>query len=271
MGSDKRQRQKEARQARLEAERTAMRRQSRTRTIVWGAVIAAVVFGVLLLIASTGGDDEEVTAGDDTAADEPAELAPTDYGEGECPPEEGVDEPVRSFDSAPRRCIDDDVDYQAVIKTASGDITVDLFEDKAPANVNSFVVLSRYDFYQGSSFFRIIEDFVIQGGSPGDRPPGQGGPGYQLIDELPEPAEYRAGSLAMANRGPNTSGSQFFILTTDAGAESLVASQGGRAAYTLLGEVIEGMEVVRQIAAEEVVGDRAVEPVAIEDIEIIEA
>ncbi|MBW3644935.1 MAG: peptidylprolyl isomerase, partial [Actinobacteria bacterium] len=125
--------------------------------------------------------------------DDPAEQDVTtdqgdggfEYGTGECPPEDKPEEPVRQFDDAPQRCIEDGVDYAAVLTTSEGELTVDLLEDTAPGTVNNFVVLARYGYYDGSVFHRIIPDFVVQGGSPPGAPAGTGGPGYTIPDELP--------------------------------------------------------------------------------------
>ncbi len=114
----------------------------------------------------------------------------------------------------PEQVLEQGVDYRAVIHTSCGDIEVDLDEQAAPETVNSFVFLAREGFYDGLTWHRIVRDFVIQGGDP--QGTGLGGPGYTLPDELPErPDEYVFGTLAMANSGPNTSGSQFFFVTHD--------------------------------------------------------
>jgi cyclophilin family peptidyl-prolyl cis-trans isomerase len=134
------------------------------------------------------------------------------------------------------------------METDAGTIEIDLFEQEAPVTVNNFVYLARYGYYGGLDFHRVIPDFVLQGGDPnGD---GTGGPGYQFEDELPEPEDYQAGSLAMANSGPDTNGSQFFIVTSEQGAESLVQAVGGTANYSLFGQVTDGMDVVGAIEAD---------------------
>lgn len=156
----------------------------------------------------------------------------------ECPPEGGVEEPVQTFDAAPPMCIDESKTYTAVMTTDAGDITIELDAEKAPATVNNFVVLSRYGFYEGVTFHRVIPTFMIQGGDPTGQ--GNGGPGYQFDDELPGAGEYEVGSIAMANAGPDTNGSQFFIVTGDAGV-------GLPPKYNLFGKVTEGMDVVTAI------------------------
>lgn len=156
----------------------------------------------------------------------------------ECPPAEGVETPVQTFESAPPMCIDEAKSYTAVVSTDAGDITIALDAKKAPQAVNNFVVLSRYGYYEGVPFHRVIPGFMIQGGDPTGQ--GNGGPGYTFEDELPDAGEYEVGSVAMANAGPDTNGSQFFVVTGDAG----VALQP---AYTLFGEVTSGMEAVTAI------------------------
>lgn len=119
---------------------------------------------------------------------------------------------AKSYDSAPKMQLEEGVDYKAIIKTSKGEINVDLFEDQTPLTVNNFVFLAGDSFYDGTVFHRIIEGFMIQGGDPEGT--GMGGPGYKFDDEDFE-GEYTAGTLAMANSGPNTNGSQFFIMHKD--------------------------------------------------------
>jgi peptidyl-prolyl cis-trans isomerase B (cyclophilin B) len=118
----------------------------------------------------------------------------------------------KSWDAPPKMTIDTKKDYKAVIKTNRGEIKLDLFEKDAPVTVNNFVFLAREKFYDGLTFHRVIPDFMIQGGDPEGS--GSGGPGYQFEDEVdPEknPHKHTPGTLSMANAGPGTNGSQFFI------------------------------------------------------------
>jgi peptidyl-prolyl cis-trans isomerase B (cyclophilin B) len=133
--------------------------------------------------------------------------------------------------------IDPSKRYQATISTARGDIVIDLDPVGAPATVNNFVFLAREGFYDGLTFHRVVDDFVIQGGCPEGS--GRGGPGYRFDDE-PVVGEYEAGAVAMANSGPNTNGSQFFICTVD-DRRKLAKN------YNLFGQVVSGMEVVTSI------------------------
>jgi peptidyl-prolyl cis-trans isomerase B (cyclophilin B) len=136
--------------------------------------------------------------------------------------------------SAPEQVIDPAHRYVATITTDRGDIVVALDTARAPKSVNNFVFLAREGFYDGLTFHRIVDNFVIQGGCPEGT--GRGGPGYRFDDE-PVQGEYEAGAVAMANSGPNTNGSQFFICTVD-DRHKLTKS------YNLFGQVVKGMDVV---------------------------
>src|ERR1700724_1781452 len=144
--------------------------------------------------------------------------------------------------TAAEQVIDPAKRYNATITTDRGDIVIALDAKRAPKSVNNFVFLARDGFYDGLTFHRIVDDFVIQGGCPEGT--GRGGPGYRFDDE-PVQGEYEAGAVAMANSGPNTNGSQFFICTVD-DRTKLAKS------YNLFGYVQAGMDVVLKIA----VGDK---------------
>lgn len=138
-------------------------------------------------------------------------------------------------------CITSGKTYVAVIKTDVGTFDITLDSKAAPITVNNFVFLARYHFYDGIIFHRVIPGFVVQGGDPLGT--GAGGPGYKFKDELPKAGAYKLGSVAMANSGPNTNGSQFFIVTGPSG-EQLPPL------YSLFGQVTSGMSVVNKIAAD---------------------
>jgi cyclophilin family peptidyl-prolyl cis-trans isomerase len=149
----------------------------------------------------------------------------------------------------------------ATLTTDKGDITVDLFTDGAPKAANNFLDLAKKGFYDGVIFHRIVPGFVIQGGDPTGT--GRGGPGYQFEDE-PFKGDYYRGTLAMANAGPNTNGSQFFIVLAD-----LVGSLPKK--YTIFGSVTKGMDVVDAIAAGKTgAQDRPLEPVKIQKVTVVE-
>jgi cyclophilin family peptidyl-prolyl cis-trans isomerase len=138
---------------------------------------------------------------------------------------------------------------QIRISTKKGDVVFELFADTAPGTVSNFVYLTQGGYYNGLSFHRREEGFVIQGGDPSGN--GSGGPGYTFSDELEDDYSYERGIVAMANRGPDTNGSQFFIMLDDTPLPK---------AYTIFGRVTEGLDVVDEI----VVGD-VMTTVAVED------
>jgi len=144
--------------------------------------------------------------------------------------------------TAADQVIDPDRRYIATIATDRGDIVIALDPARAPKTVNNFVFLARDGFYDGLTFHRVVDDFVIQGGCPEGS--GRGGPGYRFDDE-PVQGEYAAGAVAMANSGPNTNGSQFFICTVDDRHKLTKA-------YNLFGQVVKGMDVVGSIRQNDV-------------------
>ena len=158
--------------------------------------------------------------------------------------------------------IDTKKSYEAILKTSMGDITISLAASATPITVNNFVVLSRKNFYNNTIFHRVINGFMIQGGDPNGT--GSGGPGYQFNDE-PFAGEYLRGTVAMANSGPNTNGSQFFIMHKDYGLPKN---------YVIFGKVTSGIEVVDKIATAPTQpggeGSTPINPVKIESVEIIE-
>jgi cyclophilin family peptidyl-prolyl cis-trans isomerase len=161
----------------------------------------------------------------------------------------------------PEMTIDQDKQYLATMDTSQGTIKLELFADQTPITVNNFVYLARQGFYDNLTFHRVIPDFMIQGGCPkGD---GTGSPGYQFQDE-DNPAPLVKGSLAMANSGPNTNGSQFFIVTADA-----TPWLDGK--HTHFGKVVTGMDVVEKIEQTKTgMRDKPVKPIIIESVTIEE-
>ena len=157
---------------------------------------------------------------------------------------------------------------KAVFHTNKGDITVEFYAEKSPVTVNNFMNLAQEGFYNGTSFHRVIQGFMIQGGDPNSKDQenrathGTGGPDYRFGDEFNDEKLVR-GALAMANAGPNTNGSQFFIVTAEE-----TPHLDGR--HTNFGYVTQGMNVVEQIEAVSVdMRDNPVEPVVIESIELL--
>ena len=165
---------------------------------------------------------------------------------------------TKKYPSPPEMSIVPDGDYSATLHTSLGDISIDLLSDRAPIATNSFLFLADEGFYDGVIFHRIIPGFVIQGGDPTGR--GTGGPGYQFEDELDGAGGYTRGTVAMANAGPNTNGSQFFICHADTGLPPN---------YTIFGRVTEGMGVVDAIAALPTRGnDRPENPPVIQSVTV---
>ncbi|WP_233095956.1 peptidylprolyl isomerase [Alicyclobacillus sp. SO9] len=146
------------------------------------------------------------------------------------------------WSSPPKMQINKSKQYDAVVKTNYGSFTIQLFAKQSPITVNNFVFLSQHHFYKNDKFFRVIQPFMIQTGDPNNN--GTGGPGYQFKDELPPKQPYQPGIVAMANSGPNTNGSQFFICT---GIQSETLNSDPK--YTQFGKVTQGMSVVQKIAA----------------------
>ena len=144
---------------------------------------------------------------------------------------------IKRYDSAPENNLEEGKKYSAIIKTSKGDMTLELFTDEVPVTTNNFIFLAREGFYDNGCFHRVIKEFMIQGGCP--RGTGSGGPGYQFNDE-PVSRPYTRGTLAMANAGPNTNGSQFFIVH---GADVPLPPN-----YTIFGFLTAGDEVLETLA-----------------------
>jgi cyclophilin family peptidyl-prolyl cis-trans isomerase len=145
---------------------------------------------------------------------------------------------VQQYPQPPGLAIDLSTTYTATLQTNHGDIVLELFPAEAPLAVNSFVFLAGEGFYNGVTFHRVVPGFVIQGGDPTGT--GRGGPGYKFRDELEGTGKYSRGTVAMANAGPHTNGSQFFICLGDLKLPNQ---------YTIFGQVTSGMEAVDAIAA----------------------
>lgn len=218
----------------------AARRQKTTRTTIRAVSAVIVIVAIFFVIAFITKDDSNdsaattttVATADSTA---PSSVAPAEftYGTTECAPVEGTAEPVREFSDSFALCIDPTKTYTATVTTNFGVYTAVLDAAKAPGTVNNFVNLARSKYYDDTTCHRAIPEFVVQCGDP--TASGSGGPGYQIADELPAAGEYQVGSLAMANSGPNSNGSQFFVITGPDGA-ALPPD------YTLFGQVTDGLD-----------------------------
>ena len=169
----------------------------------------------------------------------------------------------KQYPNPPAMAIDPNKKYKATFTTSRGEIVCELFAKEAPKTVNNFVFLARDKFYDGTVFHRVIPDFMVQGGDPTGT--GRGGPGYRFEDEFKgNPHKHQVGSLSMANAGPGTNGSQFFIISGPSGMR--LPPQ-----YSLFGKVVKGLDVVKGI---ESVGSRSgspSQPVIIESVTITEA
>ena len=212
----------------IEARQRALKKKQTERTIqiVGGVVLVLIVVGIIWLVWSGGRSNETAT---------PPEQPVDQTSETSTSPEQAV----HQYSAAPPMTIDPSKQYLATFKMAKdGEFVVRLFADKAPKTVNNFVFLAREGFYDGTTFHRVLDGFMAQGGDPTGT--GTGGPGYQFEDEFsPDLTFDRAGLLAMANSGPNTNGSQFFI--------TYEATPHLNGLHTIFGEVIEGMDVVNGI------------------------
>ncbi|MEN9300906.1 MAG: hypothetical protein RLZZ254_687 [Actinomycetota bacterium] len=176
------------------------------------------------------------------------------------PPFDGSAPKKQKFDSPPEMGIDPSKRYSATMETSMGTLVIALDAISAPKTVNNFVFLALNHYYDGVIFHRIINGFVCQGGDPDGT--GRGGPGYRFEDELPKPGQYQIGSLAMANAGPNTNGSQFFIISGQSGVQLPPA-------YALFGQVVKGLDIVDQMQRVPTMpGDRPKDDVVIRSVTI---
>ena len=165
------------------------------------------------------------------------------------------------YPSPPELTIDLEKAYTATLDTNHGEIVIELDPARSPQTVNNFVFLARDGYYDGVIFHRVIENFMIQGGDPTGT--GTGGPGYKFRDEVEGQGSYSRGTVAMANAGPNTNGSQFFICHSDVGLPH---------SYTIFGRVTSGMDSVDSIATTATDrGDRPESEVVINKVTISES
>ena len=253
MGTAKRERKKMNREMGRQAQQVAAKRQKTTKTTIRIVGAIVIILALFFGIAFLTDDDEKstdtaapvstavdayasTTVAGDASTTVPGDTAtPSDfvYGTTECPPVEGAAIQTQEFSDSFALCIDPTKTYTAVVKTNMGTYSAVLDAAKAPGTVNNFVSLARNKYFDGTTCHRAIPGFMIQCGDP--TATGSGGPGYKFADELPASGEYKIGSLAMANSGPDTNGSQFFVISGDQGV-SLPPS------YTLFGQVTEGLD-----------------------------
>jgi cyclophilin family peptidyl-prolyl cis-trans isomerase len=273
--------------ARRQAERDAA---ARRRALTVGLIAGGIA--LILLVGGFGlflGDDGEETGASPTPSTSPS-VSPTpsgapgtktgtvtptaanDSGEVACgaqaPP--GAGKPKPQFAGPPPMKIDPKATYTATMVTSCGTILIELDAKNAPQTVNSFVFLANKGYFDGQYFHRLDTSIdVIQGGDPTGT--GSGGPGYAIPDELKGGESYTPGTLAMANAGPNTGGSQFFLITGPAGT-----NLDGNPNYTIFGHVVEGLGVAKRIQALPIVdpnaadlsGQRPVQAVYLDEVTI---
>jgi cyclophilin family peptidyl-prolyl cis-trans isomerase len=178
------------------------------------------------------------------------------------PNPDGSSERRAKFSGPPPTVIDTARTYKATMVTSKGTLHLVLDPLAAPVTVNSFVFLARWHYFDGIVFHRVIPGFVLQGGDPTGT--GSGGPGYQFADELPKPGRYELGSLAMANAGPHTNGSQFFVISGPDGMKLPPL-------YSLFGKVVSGLDVVQTINDIGTKSGKPTERVVIESVEVTES
>ena len=199
-------------------------------------------FLIISLFISACGSNEVEEISETTIQDNKGELTMSDE---------------KVYSSMPEMSIDQSKSYTAVIQTSMGDLSVEFFSDTAPITVNNFISLSNDGYYDNIIFHRVISGFMIQGGDPSGTGHGEYGkfPGYTFEDELNNQQPYEKGILAMANAGPNTNGSQFFIMHVDYPLPYQ---------YTIFGKVTAGLDVIDSIASVQTAeGDKPVEDVVI--------
>jgi peptidyl-prolyl cis-trans isomerase B (cyclophilin B) len=225
----KRERQRQNRDARRQAMEEAEKKRRRNRTARNIALLLVPLVILFVILQLTNSDDSSNSSSSATKNGCSTKVPP---------------KPTTStLSAAPAMSIDPAKTYTAVMSTSCGDITIALDPKSAPQTVNSFVNLAQKGFYDGTLFHRIVTDFVDQGGDPTGT--GSGGPGYTLPDEPPANG-YQAGSVAMANAGSGTTGSQFFLVVSDSGAQQLGTSPPFK--YSALGTMdAAGLKVAKKI------------------------
>jgi cyclophilin family peptidyl-prolyl cis-trans isomerase len=240
--ADRRARKRENKlQGRAQRDAEAKRRKQRSG-FIRGGIAAVVVIAIFAVIIVTGHKTKKSAATTTTSPTattvKKATVAKYPAGCVATKPPRGS---VKTYKAAPPMTIDVTKTYTATMTTNCGTIVIALDPKEAPKTVNSFVFLAQQHFFDGLTFHRVVPDFVVQGGDPTGR--GDGGPGYTLPDEPPK-AGYKAGSVAMANAGANTTGSQFFLVDSTDGAKGL---GGPPYKYSILGQITTGLDVVNKM------------------------
>jgi peptidylprolyl isomerase len=259
MPTERRERQRAARQAKKAAEAKKAARKELIRRIVIAVVLGVVVAGLLLLSAALADRSTEVELPPDEQA---FRDQPTACGAEAPPPAEQM-----SFDAPTAQ--DVPAGTRAVVTTSCGTFTIELASEEYPQTVDSFVFLARQGYYDGTVFHRIAKDFIIQGGD--QTASGRGGPGYRVPDEFPEGGfVYSEGVVAMANGGRGTTGSQFFVVVGD-------QAGGLPPSFNVLGTIVDGADTLAAIESVDTIARPGTveqslpqETVYIESVEIVE-
>lgn len=277
MGTEKRERQKLNKLQKVAEDKKALAAAKRKRQFIrWVSIIGVAAVAIIGVLQATKKSPAKVTtAATSTTIEGSATTAPgastsvaaspagkTITGDTPCPKADGSEEKVVKFAKEPPICIDVAKTYTATVETTKGTYKAALDATKAPKTVNNFVVLARYHYFDTTPCHRILKGFMAQCGDPTGQ--GNGGPGYQFADELPKDTkDYQPGTLAMANSGPNTNGSQFFTMFRE----------GLPPQYSIFGKVVEGMDTtVKALESVGVANDpgKPTEPVSITKVTITE-
>jgi cyclophilin family peptidyl-prolyl cis-trans isomerase len=261
VGSEKRERQRQGRQARLAAEQAAQQRRQRFRTARNFGIIIVVIIIALFVLSRYNSDDKQATSTSSSGAPSTtpttgsAAPAAFTYGTGACPNLDGSSPRTIDFTQAPQQCIDPTKTYTATFDTTAGKVVVKLDTTTTPGTANNFVVLARYHYYDNTRLFRTAQSIgIIQGGSPHDNTASDQGPGYNLPDEgfdyaaingTGGPYKYALGDLIMARTpAPNGASAQFFF-----GASDNVQNLNSQGVYVKFGSATEGVDVLQKILA----------------------
>ncbi len=199
-----------------------------SKALSW--IVGIILISVVLILVSCGGSTPETTL---TPQPEPV---PAPAPAPQPSPEKAPEAKIMKWDSPPAMTIDTGKKYTAIFETEKGNMVFELFAEDVPVTVNNFVFLAREGFYDGTAFHRIIPGFMAQGGDPTGT--GRGGPGYQFDDEFTG-HRHVTGALSMANSGPDTNGSQFFITYT--------LQRGLDGKHSVFGQIMEGMDVLEAL------------------------
>ena len=279
MGTDKRERQKANRAARVAAEEAVDAKKRRIRFIRNAVILVIVIIAVGFLLGSCSSDSSSGSSSDASKATTTTAATGDDagYGTTKCPPVTGSDKPKIDFATGFAKCIDTAKTFTANVATTEGDVTVVLNTKRTPITTNNFVALARYGYYDGTAFFRTeAQSGIIQGGSPHTQDNTDPGPGaaFSVPDEgLPfSSSDYKPGALAMARTSaPNSASGQFFFLASEGGSYLGDPAQPGAGSYAVFGNVTKGLDVLKKIAALDDGSSTPSKPVSIKTVTITES